>query len=282
MSLRILTDSVSDLPKDIVNKYEIEVLPLLVNFEDGSYRDGIDLTSEEFFSKLEKSKDLPTTSQVNPGQFIEVFEEVKNNGDEMICILMSSQMSGTYGAAITAKEHVGAKNVTIIESKAVTLGYGLLVIEAAKMKEEGFSREEIAIKVEKSVENLQNYFIVDTLEYLCKGGRLTSSEAFIGGMLNIKPILSIDNGRLIPIAKIRGRKKAMKWVINEIKNEFSDLSDTTIAIYNANDLEYMESFILKFKEEINCKEIILGNVGTVVGTHSGPSCLAVSFVRSLQ
>lgn len=279
MSIRILTDSVSDLPESYQKQYNIEVLPLMVNFENESFRDGIDLKTEEFFKKLKEASKLPTTSQVNPGTFIETFERIVAAGDEAVVILMSSDMSGTYNAALSAVDYVGTDKISVIDSRAISFGYGLLVLEAARMAERGENREAIVKEISLQVNQMVNLFVVDTLEYLQKGGRLSAGEAFIGNLLSIKPIITIEDGKLKSLDKVRGRKKAVKWILDYLENEKIDLSDKTVGFFHADDEEHMEEFIQEITQKHTPKEIIKSTVGTVVGTHSGPGCVAISFKR---
>lgn len=280
MAIRIITDSVSDLPEAILKQYKIEVLPLMVNFEDGSYRDGIDLTSESFFLKLKEAKKLPTTSQVNPGEFISSFEKVIAEGDEAIVILMSSKMSGTFSAANTAVEYLGTDQISVVDSKAISFGYGLLVVEAARLVESGRSRLDIVKCIESAADRLVNLFIVDTLEYLQKGGRLSASEAMIGNLLNIKPIITIDDGKLKSMDKVRGRKKAYKWLVDYLNQQPYDISTLTVGFYHAEEEEDLKEMVDIVCSQVGRpREILYSHVGTVVGTHSGPGCLAMSYIK---
>ena len=277
MAIRIIADSVSDIPHDYREKYQIEILPLMVNFEEESFRDGVDLQPEEFFLKLKQANKLPTTSQVNPGTFIEAFERVIASGDEAVVILMSSEMSGTYNAAVSAVDYLGTDKISVIDSRAISFGYGLLVIEAARMALAGANRFEIVAAINEQVPKMVNLFIVDTLEYLQKGGRLSASEAFIGNLLSIKPIITIEDGKLKSLDKVRGRKKAVKWILDYLEREQIDLSDKTIGFFHADDSKHMEEFMQEILQKHSPKEIICSTVGTVVGTHSGPGCVAISF-----
>lgn len=279
MSIRILADSVSDLPESYQKQYNIEILPLMVNFENESYKDGVDLKTDEFFRKLKAATKLPTTSQVNPGTFIETFERIVAEGDEAVVILMSSDMSGTYNAALSAVDYIGTDKISVIDSRAISFGYGMLVIEAARMAERGEARDAIVKEINNQVHQMVNLFIVDTLEYLQKGGRLSAGEAFIGNLLSIKPIITIEDGKLKSLDKVRGRKKAFKWILDYLENEKIDLSDKTVGFFHADDEEHMEEFIQEITQKHNPREIIKSTVGTVVGTHSGPGCVAISFKR---
>lgn len=280
MSIKILADSVSDIPKDIRKALNIEIVPLEVNFSGHSYKDSVELESKEFFEKLKKADKLPTTSQVNPGTFIEVFKKHLEQNDQVILVTLSSKLSGTYSAAVTAKGFLeeDEDKITIIDSESVSLGYGIMVIEAAEMIQAGACKEEIVDRIKSRIGGIENIFVFDTLTYLHKGGRLSAGEAMIGGLLNIKPILSIEHGELKAVDKVRGRKKTIQWVVDRMKATGIDFSDKKVAIYHADDHEYMLEFKNKIELELKVKNWIVGEVGAVVGTHSGPGCIAISYV----
>jgi DegV family protein with EDD domain len=279
MAVKIITDSVSDLPKELKEAYDIEVLPLMVNFEDASYRDGIDLTPEMFFEKLKTSSTLPTTSQVNVGQFVEAYERVLAEGNEAVVITLSSKLSGTYSAAVTALAEVGTDQISVIDSKAVSFGLGLLVIKTAELVQEGLGRIEIAEKCLDLSNRLEMVLFVDTLTYLQKGGRLSASEAVIGNLLKIKPVLTMKDGALASLDKVRGRKKSLKWFENYIQDRQADMEDATVAFYHAEDPEFMEALIDVALSVSRPGKILRSTVGSVVGTHSGPGCVAYSYFR---
>lgn len=277
MKTQIVVDSVADIPKEIAEALAIEIVPLLVNFGEKSFSDGVDISNKDFFRMLDQSESLPKTSQVNPGRFIEIFKKHLADGKNIICITLSSEMSGTYRAAVTAKEMIGSDQIKVVDSKAVTFGEGIIGIQAARLAKQGVSLDKIYEETLKNVENLQSYFIVDTLEYLKKGGRLSTTEAFIGNMLKIKPILTIEEGKLISTQKVRGRTKAINWVLDQILAD--DLNNKTVGIYHAQDQEYMYNFKAKVKKLYHEIEILESEVGAVVGTHSGPGCIAISYIK---
>lgn len=280
MRIKIITDSVADIPKDLAEELDITVVPLSVHFGSTSYRDGVDLTTDEFFEKLSKAERLPTTSQVNPGEFKKVFEEYLETYDHIICITMSKAMSGTYKAANIAKEFIGTEKIDIFDSKAISFGFGLVVIEAARSVKNDKSLNEIRESIRYNIENLENLFIVDTLEYLKKGGRLSTAEAFVGNVLKIKPVITINNeGKLESIDKIRGRKRVINYFVDHVKKNGHDLNGKTIGLFHAVDHEYLEKLVVAVEDQFAVKEIIKSEVGTVVGTHSGPGCLAMVFIK---
>ena len=280
MRIKIITDSVADIPKDIAEKLDITVVPLSVHFGSTAFKDGVDLSTNEFFDKLSKCKRLPTTSQVNPGEFKKAFEEHLRTYDHLICITMSKAMSGTYKAANIAKKIIGTENIDIFDSKAISFGFGLVVIEAARSAKNGETLAQIRESIRYNIENLENLFIVDTLEYLKKGGRLTTAEAFVGNVLKIKPVITINQeGKLESIDKIRGRKRVINYFVDHVKKNGYNLSGKTIGLFHAVDHEYFAKLITVIRDQFDVKEIIQSEVGTVVGTHSGPGCLAMVFIK---
>jgi len=277
MAITILTDTMCDVPKEYVERYSIRVLPLLVNFGEESYRDGIDITSEEFFKKLETSQELPTTSQINPPQFESIFKEEIGKNNTIIGILGSSRLSGTYNSAMIAKNMVANDKIHIIDSEAVTLGAGMLVIKAARLAQEGRTSEEIVKEIEKSKKRLKQFFIVGNLKYLYKGGRISLSASVLGSILNIKPIITTVNGKLEMLEKTRGVKKAISILMDMIKDNGWSLNDKIIGINHTLCPEYADYIEELIHMEYKPREIIRGEVGSVVGTHAGPGCVALHF-----
>lgn len=277
MSITILTDTMCDVPREFVEKYSIRVLPLLVNFGEESFRDGIDITADEFFKRLEISQELPTTSQINPPQFESIFKEEIGKNNTIIGILGSSKLSGTYNSAMIAKNTIANDNIHIIDSEAVTLGAGLLVIKAARLVQEGRTAEEIVEEIEKAKKRLKQFFIVGNLKYLYKGGRISLSASVIGSILNIKPIITTVDGKLEMLEKTRGIKKAISIMMDMIKDNGWSLDDKVIGINHTICPEYADYVEELIHMEYKPREIIRGEVGSVIGTHAGPGCVALHF-----
>lgn len=277
MGIRIMTDSMCDVPEVYINKYNIKVMPLTVHFGEESFRDGVDITMEEFHKRLEKAGALPTTSQVPPLEFLNAYREMVSAGDTVISIHGSSVMSGTYNSALLAKEQLGEAGIHIVDTMAITLGAGMLVIKAAKMAEAGFGPEAIVNELEESKKRLKSFFVLDTLKYLHKGGRISLSASVMGSILNIKPILTVKEGRMELLHKERGIKKALNYVFGTIRDSGWSLDGKAVAINHITDpehLEVLENMILK---TYKVKEIIRGEVGSVVATHGGPGAVALYF-----
>lgn len=278
MAIRIIADSVSDIPKPLAEKYRIEVLPLTVNFEDGSFRDGVDLSPEAFFERLKAAKKLPTTSQVPPGVFLETFERAIDAGDQVVCILMSSKLSGTYQSALAAKEMLGRGDIAILDSGMVSFAIGRIALLMAQMAEGGADFEKVATAGQQMVDQTVCRFIVDTLTYLTKGGRLKPAEALVGSLLSIKPVLTMQGGELKSWGRARGRKKAVRLVVDDLLSNGVDLNNKVVSLFHATDTAYLEELHSALKEVYPQMITEFGEVGCVVGTHSGPSCIAVSYI----
>lgn len=277
MAIKILTDSTSDLPKELVEKYDIAVLPLKVIFGKKEYVDGVDLTPEQFYKMLETSEELPTTSQLTPEQFMPYFEDAKEKGDDLICIHVSSSMSGTMQSATIAKDHVGYEKIHIIDTRTVTAQLGLMVVEACRMRDNGAALNGIIARTNELVDNTILYASIATLKYLKKGGRIKATSAAIGTALNIKPIITIRDGLVESIGKARGIKKSFEEIKKMIEASGSTLNDKDIYIAHAYDQVNLEKFKSFITENYNPKNIYEFVVGAVVGTHAGPGCVALAF-----
>ncbi len=283
MGIRIVTDSASDLNVDIEKKFGIKVVPLTVNFgEEESYKDRYEITSDEFFEKLKSTTQNPFTSQVNPAEFEEVFNEILDQGDDIIGMFLSSELSGTFNSAVIAKESLEdkGKRIHLIDSRSVSLGLSLLVYEAALKAAEGMPAADVVEHIEVIKGKVESAIVIDTLEYLKRGGRLTAGAAFIGGMLQLKPILELKDGKLVPKDKVRGRKKALKWIKDWLESNNYDLTDKTVYLVHASE----EGYLIELKEllegTLKPKEIIESQVGAIVGTHSGPGAIGICFINS--
>lgn len=279
MAIRIVIDSTSDVTNEIIEKYNIKMVPLTVNFEDGSYLDKIELSSEEFFEKLAKAAKLPTTTLVSPGAFVEAFSEILMEGDQVLGIFLASEFSGTYDSARMAKDMIGSEDIHIIDTRSVCLGSFALILEAIELVEQNKSIEEIVKELEKVKEKIVAVAAVDTLKYLEKGGRLSKGQAVVGSILNIKPIIKISEGKLSVIEKIRGKNKSIKWFDEWIEKNNYDLSDKTVLLFHGRSYEQLKLLRETIEQKYKIKNIIEQEVGPVIGTHSGPGVLGIGFLN---
>lgn len=277
--VKIITDTACDLTMDYLAAQGIGVVPMTINFADRSYRDGFDLSRDEFYRLLSAADKLPTTAQPTPGDFLQVLQEALTAGQEAVVITISSGMSGTYESALMAREQVDQKEkVGVFDSRTASLGQGLMVIKAQEMAAAGLGMNEILKELTKIRARLFSVFTLDTLEYLQKGGRISRVQAMMGDVLNIKPILEVDKeGRIVPREKVRGRRRAIKRLLEIMAAEGRELSNQLITIGHSRCEEEALAFAEELKKLYNIKEIQIGEISSTVGTHTGPGCLTVFF-----
>ena len=269
----------TDIPDNLVRENNIMVVPLTVIFKDGEYRDGIDLTKEEFYNKLSNQRELPKTSQVSPNTFMQVFQELLEDGKEIICVNASSRASGTYQAAVMAKNELQNDKIHVFDSMALCYGAGFFVLEAAKMARSGLSVEKIFARLNELKGRVDHIFTVDTLEYLKKGGRINPMKATIATVLNVKPILTVVEGLVEPLDKVRGSRKVIGKMMDLAQDRGRDFSEQTVAVAHANNLERAEELMEAVKKELKPKKVILTEIGCTIGTHAGPGTVAIFYYR---
>lgn len=277
-NLKIITDSTCDLPKEIIEKYDIEVIPLEVTIDNTTYLDGVDIKLEEFLEKMEQSPEPPKTSQINPGRFLDVYKKYLEEGYEIISIHLSSHMSGTFQSAGIAKEMLQSDKISIIDSKNVTCGLGLLVLKAYKLKCENYIRKEICEILIKDISRVRSTLNFESLDNLVKGGRMSKTQGIIGGLLGIKLNLAIENGEIVVRDKVRGSKKALRYILEYLDKCGISEEVSPILVNAAADKENMEVLqgLKNYLMEKNI-EFIESEVGCVVGTHSGKNACGIFF-----
>ncbi|AIS52576.1 DegV domain-containing protein [Thermoanaerobacter kivui] len=274
--IAIVTDSLSDIPEDLIKTYGIFVVPLTINIEGVAYKDGVDLTKEVFYKLLKEGK-LPTTSQVSPVEFIDVFNDLLKSYDYIIAIILSSKLSGTYQSAVIAKDMVDAKRVEVIDSRHYSLGNGFLVLQAAKMAVAGFSKEEIVQKIYDLIPKIRYIMAFDSLDYLYRGGRLPKTQAFLGNILSIKPILMNEDGELKIVDKVRGQKKVIRWIIDYMKNTGVDFKEREVGLIHTDQQEFLNEIEIALRNELGITNFIRSRASCGIGTHAGPAAVGVFF-----
>ncbi len=273
--IKIITDSTADLPREVYNQYDIEVLPLLINFGEDSYLDGIEINPEQLFEKIEKENVLPSTAQVIPNRFMETYKKYLDEGYKIISIHMSSAMSGTYQSACIAKDTLESEDIYVIDSKNVTSALGILVLKAGVLKERNYSALEIVDEIEKKKNNVKLSVCFESLEYLVRGGRISKTAGIVGGVLGIRLILEIKDGLMGVKDKIRGNKKAIKKIISDLEDADLD-EDVPVILIDVKNIEIKDALTEYLKESnINYLEC---PVGTTVSIHSGPRCCGLVFL----
>ncbi len=275
--IKIVTDSMTDLPQKQINQYGIEVLPLTIIFGDQEYRDGIDLSNRAFYEKLKRSEVLPRTSQISPGDFANAFQKYIKEDYEIICITASSKASGTHQSAVIACNDVDAERISVIDTMSLSFGAGLSVLKAVRMAEQGHERQTIVKALEKSAPRVDHLFTVDTVEFLQKGGRINPGKALVANLLNIKPILTLKDGLVDPLDKVRGSKRVMDKMLELAVFRSGNFSDKTVGISHADAPERAEELYSKVKKELKPAEILISEIGCTIGTHTGPGTLAMFY-----
>lgn len=283
MSVKIITDSASDITQEEAKKLGITVLPLTIFFETEEFQDNVTLSTTEYYNKLIESAELPKTSQVTPYAFSKAYKDAFNEHDEIVVITISKYLSGCFQSATLAKEEFDDNNnIYLIDSLNATIGEQVLVKLAVKLRDEGKSGAEIASILEEKVSKVRLIALLDTLEYLKKGGRISSATAFFGGLLSIKPVIGIDNGQVKMIGKARGSKNANNLLKELVVQNggidfelpfslaYSGLNDTLLQKYIFDNKDLYEKYV-------DSNTLGITQIGCTIGTHVGPGAIAVAF-----
>ena len=279
MSVRIIVDSASDITLDRAAALEVDVIPLKTIFGEEEYLDGVTISHKEFYEKLIESDVHPTTSQIPPYEFEERFAEAKEAGDTVLCITLSSKLSGTYQSANIAAEDY-EDMVTIVDSENVAIGEHLLVELAVKLRGEGKSAKEIAEVLNVEKKKIKLIALLDTLEYLKKGGRISGTAAAVGGLLSIKPVIAIENGEIAVLGKARGSRNGQN-LLREYSSKQGDIdySKSSFLAYTGLSDELLHKYISDSQELYAGfgKQPPIFTIGSSIGTHAGPGAIAVAF-----
>ncbi len=273
----ILTDSTWAIRPHLVKSYDIEVLPLTVHFKDEIYRDGIDLTEEEFLEKLNDEDEIPTTSQIPPGEFVVAFKQLRKEFDEVIGIFIADKLSGTYRSAMMAKELLNDDHIHIIDSNSVSLGLSHLTITAMKAREEGLEALEIVQLIEEIKHDLEFLFTVNSLDHLIKGGRLAPGKATIGKMLRIKPIMELRDGEIHLIKKVTGKKAAVNAIYEHILEETPD-ANFPMAFGEFGCKKELDKLMDKVDVNTSSIETWVQGAGIVIGSHTGAGVYGCAYI----
>jgi DegV family protein with EDD domain len=275
--VRVVTDSTADLPPDIVRDLLITVVPLKVVFGSESFRDGIDLTTEEFFHKLATAAELPQTSQPSVGEFRAVYEELAQHTERIVSIHLSARFSGTVETAwLAARELVGRCSIDVIDSGTVSMAMGLAVNAAARAARDGADLDDCAAAARSVLKRERLAVALDTLEFLRRGGRIGRAQAFVGGLLRLKPIVTIRNGETFPLARVRTRKKALEALL-DICFEGSPSIQEAVVMQSTTpaDADYLVNEVKKRHPDA---PVHLGTMGPVIGVHGGPGIIGLAVV----
>lgn len=278
MKIRIITDSASDLLSP--HRPEITVLPMTITFGEEQFRDGVDLTHRQFYEKLIEGEDLPTTSQIAPAQFEEAFRAAVEAGETVVAVVLSAKLSGTYQSACIAAEEFPGK-VFVVDSANATIGERILVERGLELMDQGLEAAAIAAKLEEEKGDIRLVALLDTLEYLKRGGRVSASVALVGGLLAIKPVVAVQEGEVVVLGKARGSKNGNNLLVREIQKTGVDFSRPYKLGYTGLNDSLLQKYIADSAAlwEGHTDSLPTGTVGGTIGTHVGPGAIAVAFFR---
>jgi DegV family protein with EDD domain len=275
--IKVVTDSTAYLPQDIIEQRDIRVVPLNVLFGSTSYHEGIDIGYDQFYRMLAEADDLPTTSQPAAGDFMTVYSELVEAGHEVISIHISSGISGTVDSALAARNMLpDPDRVSVVDSLSASIGLELIVRAALDAIDAGRSRGEIVTLLEQLSKQLRIYFVVDTLEYLHKGGRIGGASALLGTVLQFKPILFLKDGKIEPFGKVRTKRKAVIRLLDIIEERVASQPIGKIGVTHALVPDEAETLVERLRQRLDCSECHVSQTGPVIGTHTGPGLLGVA------
>lgn len=285
MSIKLFADSASDLPLAYFQEHNIKLIPLQVHLDQENFLDLETIVPKKIYQEIRSGK-MPKTSQASPQFLEEIFTDLAKSGESGLYIAFSSELSGTYQTAVMVHEQVKENHpdldLTIIDSKCASLGYGLCVQSAVEKIQRGLPKEQIVEEIKFLCEHMEHLFTVEDLDFLARGGRLSKASAFLGGLLNIKPLLHVENGKLVPIEKIRGKKKLLKRILDLMEERGVDLSNQTIGISHGDDEETALEIKRMIEERFGTKKFYINIIGAVIASHAGPGTLAIFFLNDKE
>jgi DegV family protein with EDD domain len=279
MTVKIVTDTLSDITDDLATQLGVTVVPLYVRFGEEVYRDRVDITSEDFYRRLVNEPKLPSTTQPTPNDFTEVFKKLARETDEILVIVVSSKLSGTYQSAMQAREYMEGKcHIVIVDSMSVAMGQGLIVVSAVNAVKNGASLEKVADMTRKAFNRSHLLAYFDTLKYLAKGGRIGKAKEFLGAMLSVKQILTVRDGEMAPLTRVRSMRAGLDYfagVVASYKDKIEGL-----AVEHTTNPEDADMLVERLGAIFPKERILRSIISPVVGTYSGPNAMAVTILEA--
>lgn len=276
-AVRIVTDSVADIPPDLARKYGIRVVPAYVHFGIRTYRDGVDLTPEEFYSRLASEKELPKTSQPSPGDFYEAYAEIVETGASIVSIHPSAELTGTYSSACLARASLPSADIEVIDTRYATMAEGLLAIEAARAARMGLPKAEIVKMIRALAERVRFFVSLDSLDFIGRSGRVGKAKVFLASMLNIKPIITVRNGVIEPLDRVRGAARVIPRLM-EMCQETVKSARVRASVIHAQALNYAT----RLKDEVEKRlhtRVIVADAGPAIVSNAGPGSYGLAIIE---
>ncbi len=273
----LVVDSTAYLPAELAQKYNMHVIPLLVNWGGESLRDNVDITADQFYARLQREREMPTTSQPSPGDFLEVYKKAAETAGSIVCVTISSELSGTYASAIAARDMMDGFPIEVVDSKSTVMGLGFMALAAAEAIAAGADYREAAAAARALVPRMRLLFVVDTLEFLHRGGRIGGASRYVGTLLSIKPILTLEDGKIEPLDKVRTKKKALAKMLTIAEKELRGQTSFRIAVQNAAAPAEGSQIANEVKKKFGLTNVIQSDISPVIGTHVGPGAIAIVY-----
>lgn len=281
--IKVFADSTCDLPASWIEEYDIGLVPLYVTFDDETYKDGVDLTTPQLYSKVAKSGRLPKTAAPSPADFIQAFNPAIEQGQQVLYISLSSELSSTYQNAVIAAEEFAEGQVTVFDSLNLSTGIGLLVMKAVKAASEGKSVSEIVDLLEKTRPLVETEFVIDSLDYLYKGGRCSGMQNLVGSLLKIRPVIKVIDGKMTPVAKIRGsREKVLEQLVENALSKTADMDNDLVFITHSLADDDAASLQRILQSKTQAREVAISDAGCVISSHCGAKTIGILYTKALQ
>lgn len=277
--IAIITDSTADLPEEYQERYGIEVLPQLLIWNEETYLDGVDIKPSEFYPRLVESDSTPTSSQVTVGMFKEAYEPHVEAGRPILALLISEEVSGTVESALGAKEFFPEARIEVVDSRFTSMGLGFQVLAAARAVHDGKIFQQVVEMAREGHKHTEIFFVVDTLEYLHKGGRIGGAARLFGTALSMKPLLAFQEGRVEPVERVRTKSKAKARMIELLEERINGVDRLSLAVVHADAKEEAEGLLAEITAERTPTETHVTLVGPVIGTHAGPGTVGVAYYK---
>jgi DegV family protein with EDD domain len=275
--IKIISDSTAYLSEFACRQHDVRIVPLYVHFGEQAFKEGVEISNKEFYARLKEASTLPTTSQPSAGEFHEVFKELCQDGHEIVTLTISSKLSGTWNSAMTAKEMLPEANISVIDTLSTAVGLRLMVEAAIEAASAGATRQEIVAHIEEIRKKMYFVFVVDTLEYLAKGGRIGNARAFLGTLLKVKPILSLQDGAIEPLEQVRSRRKAIARLLEVFEERLNaNGPQAKVAVTHALVPQEAQAFREELTQRLGCASLEIGDLGPAIGTHTGPGVIGAA------
>ncbi len=281
MAIRFVVDSAADMPDHIARTHDIAAVPLSIHIGDRIFKDRVDLSPEDFLFKLKNSPDLPNTSQPSPGEFLTVYETHSKPGDTLFSFHLSGKMSGTYQSAVLASRQLPDREIHVVDTGLASMGIGMVAIAGARWASQGASADEIKRLCDELIAGTRTFFLVDTLDYLARHGRIGRAQALVGSMLSIKPVLCVQNGLVDVADRLRGFTKALARLIELALDHLEEDASYMCAIMEADQSEIADEIESRIRQQAPCQsmEIMKAPLGATIATHTGPGAVGIVLAR---